>query len=127
MMLPRRARVFAPALLGVAVLGTANAQELAAGQSHDGVYVIDVTTKQGTCDKAYRWMISISGGHVSSTGGTAMEASGQINRNGMVDLAFERLGQTAMARGRLAGQGGFGTWTSPTMQCSGSWRAMRQG
>jgi hypothetical protein len=128
MILSRDTRLLAPALVAAAMIGGANAQErLAAGQGQDGVYVIDITTSKGSCDKAYHWMIAVSGGRVSSAGNTPLDASGQITRRGVVDLAFERFGQTATARGRLAGQGGSGTWSSSTMQCSGSWRAARHG
>ena len=56
-----------------------------------------------------------------------MEASGQISRGGMVDLAFQRFGQVAKVTGKLARGAGSGTWSSTTMQCAGSWRATRQG
>ena len=52
-------------------------------QNHDGIYAVDVVTRQGSCDRDYRWMIAVSGGRVSSPGDTPMEASGQISRRGM--------------------------------------------
>jgi hypothetical protein len=55
-----------------------------------------------------------------------MHASGSINPHGIVDLEFQRLGQIANVTGRLGKEAGSGTWSSPTMQCSGSWRAFRQ-
>ena len=129
--LPRNSRLFMPAFIGAAVssaaaIGTANA-ELELSQSHDGVYVIDITTKQGSCDKDYRWTISVSGGHIKSAGYALLEASGQINQRGVVNVAFARFGQVATARGRLASDGGSGTWYSPTLQCGGFWHANRQG
>jgi hypothetical protein len=42
-------------------------------------------------------------------------------------LAFQRFGQVATVTGRLMRGSGSGTWSSPTMQCAGSWRALRQG
>jgi zona occludens toxin (predicted ATPase) len=128
MILARYPRLLAPALIGAAAIGAANAQErLAAAQAHDGVYAIDITTRQGSCEKAYHWKISVSGGRVSSAGDMPLEASGQINQRGVVDVAFARFGQVATAKGRLAREGGSGTWYSPTMQCSGSWQASRHG
>ena len=56
-----------------------------------------------------------------------MEASGQISQRGIVDLAFQRLGQIATVTGKLMSGHGSGTWSSSTMQCGGSWRALRQG
>jgi hypothetical protein len=128
MIVLRYPRLLAPALFGVAAIGAANAQDrLEPGQSHDGVYVIDITTRQGSCEKAYRWMISVSGGRVRSARDAPLAASGQINQRGIVDLAFEGFGQHATAKGRLGRGEGSGTWSSATMQCSGSWQANRQG
>jgi hypothetical protein len=128
MNLSRPTRLLAPGLIIAGAIGTANAQDARApGLSHDGVYLIDITTRQGSCEKAYHWTISVSGGHVRSAGDTPLDASGQISQRGIVNLAFQRFGQTATAKGRLAGERGSGTWYSPTMQCGGSWLASRQG
>jgi hypothetical protein len=127
MILLRYPRFLAPALIGVAAMGAANARDrLAPGQSQDGVYAIDITTRQGSCEKTYHWTISVSGGRVRSAGDAPLAASGQINQRGVVDLAFQGFGQHATAKGRLGGGEGSGTWYSPTMQCSGSWQANRQ-
>jgi hypothetical protein len=121
-------RLFAAVLMGAASINWANAQvAFAATQNPDGIYVVDITTQQGDCDKSYRWKISVSGGRISSAGDTPMEASGQINGGGTVDLAFQRMGQVAMVTGRLVRGSGSGTWSSSTMGCTGSWRALRQG
>lgn len=127
MILPRYPCLFAAALTGAALIGAAHAQDRpTSGQGHDGVYAIDIMTKQGSCDKAYHWTISVTGGRVRSAGEMPLEASGQINQGGIVQLAFERFGQIATAKGRLARGEGSGTWYSPTLQCGGSWRASRQ-
>jgi L-ascorbate metabolism protein UlaG (beta-lactamase superfamily) len=120
-------RLFAAAFMGAAFVNAANAQDtVAASQNPDGIYTVFITTRQGDCDKAYHWMISVSGGRVTSAGDTPMEASGHIN-GGAVDLAFQRMGQVATVTGRLAKGYGSGTWMSSTMGCKGSWRALRQG
>jgi hypothetical protein len=98
----------------------------AATQNPDGIYAVDISTRQGDCDKAYHWRISVSDGRVNSVGATPMAASGQISGSGTVDLAFRRFGQVAMVTGRFANGYGSGTWSSSTMQCAGSWRALRQ-
>jgi len=117
----------AAALCGAVAISTAYAQErFAAQQSHDGLYAVDITTHRGDCDKDYHWKILVSGGRVSSAGDTPMEASGRINPRGMVSLEFQRFGQVATVTGRLGREAGSGTWSSPTMQCAGSWRASRQ-
>jgi hypothetical protein len=114
------------ALIGIA--GAAYAQGgFAMRQNHDGIYAVDIVTRQGSCDRDYHWKISVSGGRVSSAGDTPMEASGQINQRGIVDLAFRRFGQVATVIGTLGMGSGSGSWSSTTMQCAGSWSASRQG
>ena len=119
-------RLFAATLIGVASAAQAQGG-FARRQNHDGVYAVDIVTRRGSCDRDYHWMIAVSGGRVSSPWDTPMEASGQISRRGIVRLAFERFGQVATVTGKLAMGAGSGTWSSPTMQCAGSWRATRQG
>jgi hypothetical protein len=114
--------------MGAAAASAAHAQGgVATRQNHDGIYAVDIVTRQGSCDRDYHWMIAVSGGRVSSAGDTLMEASGKISRRGIVALAFERFGQIATVTGKLAKGAGSGTWSSPTMLCAGSWRATRQG
>jgi hypothetical protein len=120
--------LFAAALIGAAAANAAHAQDgLEARQNLDGIYAVDVVTRRGSCDRDYHWTIAISGGRVSSAGDTPMAASGEVSQRGIVDLAFQRFGQVATVIGKLARGSGSGTWSSPTMQCAGSWRATRQG
>jgi len=118
------------ALIGASLLpwiDTAQAQRRSFETPHalDGVYAVDITTQQGDCDKAYHWSIAVSGDHVTSAGDTPMEASGQINRRGIVVLAFRRMDKVAHVTGKLADGSGSGTWSSPSLQCAGSWHASR--
>ncbi|MGH6810870.1 MAG: hypothetical protein ACREDM_00520 [Methylocella sp.] len=117
--------------LAAALIGAASAAHAQGGfatrQNRDGIYAVDIVTRQGSCDKDYHWMISVSGGRVSSAGDTLMEASGKISQRGIVDVAFRRFGQIATVTGKLVMGSGSGTWSSTTMQCAGSWRATRQG
>ncbi len=120
----------AAALIGAASIHAANARSKVAPamkDNHDGIYAVDIVTRQGSCDRYYRWLIAVSGGHVSSAGDALMEAAGQISRRGIVTLAFERFGQVATVTGKLGRGSGSGTWSSPSLQCAGSWRATRQG
>ncbi|MGH6830527.1 MAG: hypothetical protein ACREDG_05175 [Methylocella sp.] len=120
--------LFAVALIGAAAPTAAHAQSGAtAQQNHDGIYAVNIVTRQGSCDRNYRWMIAVSGGRISSAWDAPMEASGQISRRGIVALAFQRFGQVATVTGKLARGSGSGTWSSPTMLCAGSWRATRLG
>jgi hypothetical protein len=121
-------RLFAVVLAAASAMpGTASATPIKlSGDNHDGVYAVDVVTQQGACDRSYRWTIAVSGGRVRSTGDAPMQASGSIDKNGVVSLAFRRDNDIARAAGRVKGSSGSGTWSSPTMQCAGSWRAVRQ-
>jgi hypothetical protein len=113
-----------PAMLDSAV--ARNNLRPVAPQNHDGVYAVQIVTERGGCDKSYLWTIAISDGRVSSTGSTPLEASGQINPQGIVSLAFRGFNEVAHVVGRLKGSRGSGTWSSPTMACAGTWRALRQ-
>jgi hypothetical protein len=127
-MTPGRCSSLAAMLMGAAAISAAHAQDgVAMRLNHDGIYAVNIVTRHGSCSRDYHWMIAVSGGRVSSAGDTPMEASGQINQRGIVDLAFQRFGQVATVTGTLAMGSGSGTWSSTTMQCAGSWRATRQG
>jgi len=120
----------AAALICAASIHAANARSKVAPAkkyNYDGIYAVDIVTRRGSCDRDYRWLIAVSGGRISSPWDTPMEASGQISRRGIVHLAFQRFGQVATVAGKLAMGSGSGTWSLPTMQCAGSWRATRQG
>jgi len=114
----------AAVLMGAAALNAAHAQGRFAT---DGIYAVDIVTRHGSCDRGYHWMIAVSGGRVSSAGDALMNASGRISRRGIVALAFERFGEIATAIGKLSQGKGSGIWSSPTLQCAGSWRATRRG
>jgi hypothetical protein len=100
------------------------ARQLAA--NHDGIYAVRIVTEQGACDKSYFWTIAISGGRVRSAGDTPLEASGEINRYGIVKFAFRGFNEVAHVSGRVKGRKGSGTWHSPTLACAGTWLAIRQ-
>lgn len=119
----------AAVLIGAAAISAANARSRtasAAMQSPGGIYAVDIVTRYGSCGRDYHLMISISGGRISLAGGTPLEATGQIDKHGVVALVFERFGQVATVTGKLARGAGSGTWASPSLQCAGSWRATRQ-
>jgi hypothetical protein len=106
----------------------AASSRIAAGQQgQDGLYAVDATTRQGDCNRIYNWLILVAGGRVSAAGDTPLDATGQISSRGIVKLRFERFGQVANVTGRVSGGSGSGTWISPTLRCSGSWRAMKRG
>jgi hypothetical protein len=121
-------RLLAAAILGAAPIGAARAaNESAPAAAHhfDGKYVVNITTKHGSCHKHNHWMILISGGRISSVGDTPMNASGHINPHGIVHLMFKRFHHHATVTGRLIGRAGSGSWHSPSLECTGSWHAHR--
>jgi len=96
-------------------------------QNPDGVYAVYITTQHGDCDKSYQWKISVSGDASARPEDTPMEASGQINQRGVVALAFQRHGPGRHGDRKSREGVWLGHLVSSTMQCGGSWRAMRQG
>ena len=103
----------------------AQRRQLEAPHGHDGVYIVDITTRQGDCGNALHLTISVSGGHVTAMGDTPIVSSGQIDRRGIVNLTFQGMDKVAHATGKLADGSGSGTWSSPSLQCAGSWHAIR--
>jgi hypothetical protein len=126
---PLYARVSTAALIGASLLpwidiAQAQRRSFEAQHGQDGVYAVDIKARQGECASAYHLTISVSGGHVTAVGDTPIEASGQINRRGIVDLTFRRV---VHVTGRLAAGSGSGTWSFPSLQCTGFWHAIRHG
>jgi hypothetical protein len=119
----------AAAFACVVAIGAASAQQrprLALSASHDGVYIVDISTQQGICDKVYHWTITVAEGQIRSPADGFMQASGQITPRGVVALTFKRDTQIAHVAGTIQDKFGSGTWSSPTLQCAGSWTALRQ-
>jgi hypothetical protein len=98
--------------------------EVAPSNAFDGTYSVEVVTERGTCDKDYRWAIAVADGRVASAGGP--DASGHISLDGLVTLVFQIYKDYANVSGRISGTLGQGTWSSPTLRCTGYWRAERQ-
>ena len=117
------------AATSLCTIATADAQQrprYAIAASHDGVYAVDISTQQGGCDRVYHWTIIVSAGQVRSAADGFMQASGVITPRGGVSLAFRRDSQVANVAGQVRDKAGWGTWSSSTLQCSGTWGAVRQ-
>jgi hypothetical protein len=116
-------------LLGITIVALAATAALAAPHgagSYDGKWSVEVITDRGTCDRVYRWNLGIQGGRVIDLGEIA-KPSGGVSANGKVNMRFARNNDYASATGELSGEWGSGSWTSPTLACSGRWRAERRG
>jgi hypothetical protein len=116
-------------LLGITIAALAASAALAAARgagSYDGKWSVEVITDKGTCDRVYRWSLAIEGGRVIDVGEVA-RPSGGVSANGAVNMRFVRNNDYASATGQLDGEWGSGSWSSPTLACSGRWRAERRG
>jgi hypothetical protein len=97
-----------------------------AGTDFDGMYNVDVMTDVGGCDKLYHGVVTIQGGHVVSTGDVGATAFGLVDSEGTVSMQFRLHDDIAHVAGHVKGRKGQGTWSAPTPQCGGRWRAERQ-
>jgi hypothetical protein len=116
-------------LLGVIIVALAATAALAAPRGagrYDGKWSVEVITDQGTCDRVYRWTLGIEGSRVIDLGEVA-KPSGGVSASGAVTVRFVRNNDYATATGELSGEWGSGSWSSPTLACSGRWRAERRG
>lgn len=119
-------------LLALAIAGTAldlaEAKEPsflhAALRRHDGVYSVHITTSRGWCGEHHLKFV-ISNGRIKPAGDGKVKASGQVIRDGTVNVAFHRPPLIAKARGKLSKKAGSGSWSLSDLQCSGSWRARK--
>jgi hypothetical protein len=97
------------------------ASPASAAASHDGKWSVSVVTEQGACD-AYRWDLGIAGGRIDERGFLA-QASGQVDKRGVVNVVFTRGSDQLAATGVLNAVDGSGKWNLPNRQCSGRWKA----
>jgi hypothetical protein len=117
-----RAGVLASVCLG-AIPTTASAQ-----RAFDGQWSVLIVTESGTCDRAYRYGISIQSGHVYYDGGMA-RFSGRVAPSGAVSVHVTSGTSSASGTGRLSRNHGRGNWSghSGGNSCSGYWTAERRG
>lgn len=101
-------------------------QAKAAG--YDGSWSVLVVTEKGTCDRAYRYGVRVSHGQLRYEGEASVDMAGTVAPNGAVRVTIRMGQQGANGSGRLAGNGGIGTWrgTGNNGNCSGRWEAERR-
>jgi hypothetical protein len=103
---------------------TASAQ-----RGFDGQWSVLIVTQRGSCDRAYRYGVSIRGGRVYYDGGV-VNFSGRVAGNGAVSVRVSSGNAFANGSGRLSNRGtGSGRWAgrSGGDACSGYWTAERRG
>jgi hypothetical protein len=94
----------------------------------DGRWSVVIITDAGSCDRAYRYGLRISGGRIYYAGDSAVVVNGQVDTKGNV-VVHLRYGQsTANGSGVLTDSGGEGRWqgASTSSGCSGHWEAERR-
>lgn len=100
----------------------------AAATNFDGRWSVVIITDHGSCDRAYRYGVRISGGRIDYDGDSAAQINGQVDASGNVAVSL-RFGQaTASGSGHLTESGGDGSWQGAAggSSCSGSWEADRR-
>jgi hypothetical protein len=100
----------------------------AAQRAFDGQWSVLIVTQRGTCDRAYRYGISIQGGRVYYDGGM-VNFSGRVAGNGTVSVRVTSGNAFASGSGRLSRNAGRGRWSGQSGgdRCSGYWTAERRG
>jgi hypothetical protein len=118
-------------LCAVSVIAAAivAAPALAGAQAaFNGTWSVLIITDSGPCDRAYRYPLRVNNGRVTYAGQADFNVSGQVNRNGAVEVTVSRGDQRATGSGRLGGGSGSGTWrgAGSSSACSGTWTAERR-
>jgi hypothetical protein len=121
-----RTRFFTAGALALAMgIGLGLGSPAASAPNFDGLWSVVIVTERGTCDRAYRYPIRISGGTMLNEGSSPVTINGRVAGTGSVNVTVSRGSQSATGSGRLSGNIGVGTWR--TAECSGTWEAERRG
>jgi len=107
---------------------SALAAPAAARTNYDGNWSVLIVTERGTCDRGYRYGVSIRNGRVFYEGSAAVNVDGRVSPNGAVRVRVWAGSQSASGRGRLSSRYGSGTWrgAGSASSCAGSWSAERR-
>ncbi len=94
----------------------------------DGRWSVVIITDAGSCDRAYRYGVRISGGHIYYDGDSAAQINGQVDAAGNVVVSLRYGQSSASGSGHLTGSDGEGRWrgASTSESCSGRWEAERR-
>jgi hypothetical protein len=98
-----------------------------AQRAYDGNWSVLIVTQSGNCDRAYRYGVSIRGGHVLYDGGV-VNFTGRVAPNGNVRVRVSSGSAFADGAGRLNRNAGQGQWNgqSAGSRCTGYWTAERR-
>ena len=102
--------------------GAASAQ-----QRFDGNWSVAVVTLSGSCQKAYRFPITIQNGQVRYGGAEGIGVSGAVTSKDIIRGSLGVGLAQATVTGRLSSRTGSGTWAgSGSLTCSGQWQAEKR-
>jgi hypothetical protein len=95
---------------------------------YDGKWSVLILTKNGPCDAAYRYGLSVRDGQVFYEGSASVNVSGRVGRNGAVSVRVSAGSQGANGSGRLGKSTGSGNWKGVGSMgtCAGVWSAERR-
>lgn len=93
-------------------------------QSFTGRYAVTLVTDSGACEAKLSWSVGVVDGRIDESG-LFVRTTGKVNAKGQVALRVVKGSETLAASGHLSDQGGNGTWTSPSRDCSGRWQASK--
>lgn len=122
------ARLVLPLLAGLAMAATFAPAPAAARTGYDGNWSVLIVTNSGSCDRGYRYGLSIRNGRVFYEGSAAVNVDGRVSGNGHVRVRVWAGSQSANGAGRLSSNYGSGTWrgSGSASSCAGTWTAERR-
>jgi hypothetical protein len=96
--------------------------------NYDGRWSVVIITDAGSCDRAYRYGVRISGGRLYYEGDSAAVINGQVDARGNVVVSLRYGQSSANGSGHLTESDGEGRWqgASTSSSCSGRWEAERR-
>ncbi len=94
----------------------------------DGRWSVVIITDAGSCDRAYRYGVRISGGRILYDGDSAAVINGHVDARGNVVVSLRYGQSSANGTGHLTESDGEGRWqgASTSASCSGRWEAERR-
>ena len=122
------ARTLLPALAGLLFAASLAPMPAAARTNYDGNWSVLIVTNSGSCDRGYRYGLSIRNGRVFYEGSAAVNVDGRVTPNGYVRVRVWAGSQSANGAGRLSGNYGAGRWSGAgsAASCAGTWSAERR-
>ena len=116
------------AIFGALLAGSALISTVAHAGPFDGNWSVLIVTDKGDCDRAYRYAVNIADGHVRYAGDASVNMAGTVGSNGAVQVSLRMGDRGAQGSGKLAANGGGGTWqgSGPNASCAGHWEAEKR-